>query len=76
MKILSFILPHIVANKAKGRIQKGCLKKKTKHTEFSGKQTFLTPLYAHDFYTPWKRQKTFRFSDVFREYKNGAGIRG
>ena len=25
-----------------------------------------------DFYTPWKRQKSLRFSDAFRGYKKGA----
>ena len=24
------------------------------------------------FYTPWKHQKTFRFTDVFREYRNAT----
>ena len=46
MKILSFILPHIVANKAKGRIQKGCLKKKQSTLNFPENKHFLPP-YTH-----------------------------
>ena len=34
----------------------------------------------HPFSTPWKHQKTFRFSDVFRGYWQGAlgtnGLKG
>ena len=37
---------------------------------FRKKLTHLFPM--HPLSTPWKHQKTFRFSDVFRGYRKGA----
>ena len=69
---LTFYLPKMKVNtkdivsviRQNGESQNVCFKK-TKHTEFSEKQTFLTPWYAHVL-TPWYTKGRFALSPYYR----------